>query len=421
MTKKRRLLVVAGSGSAVDFGMPNAQGIGEFLRLKVQEDFVLAEKPTESLYGYLHDEIARHWKTTSPSTLPPKEPNFEDVLYVLSTLAGIYPAGVLTRALGAFLAPPEWPEVIQFGRRRTIDQNVVNNLSQKLCDYILTLFRDLCRRINPELASDLQLFHNFFTRLQESSDIAVVTTDYDDLIHRTLPELETGFDRSGDGQFQSGRIFGRKDWPCLLHMHGSVHFDMRTVGNDLHAICWQSDLELCHQNSFGRGARHSIEGDIYPTSSIVVGYGKTVQILTVPFRIYYSELDRLIFESDAVLFLGYGFGDMHLNAGFSNYGTTRDRQVVVVDHASDDVLAAGSAFYEGSPTAKRAMSVFDVPFHRLSSGKVVPDSMKTLRQAREFDRCDDAGHRLSLWYNGMLESCKHADKVAAELTRGPAP
>jgi len=240
--------------------------------------------------------------------------------------------------------------------------------------------------------------------------------NYDNLICNALPDLETGFDILGNGQFSSDRVIDRKAWPCLLHLHGSVHFDMRNVHTDVHKIFWQCNLQACQPNSLGRGPRFAVEGNQYPTSSVVAGYGKTFQLLRAPFHTYYSELDSLVHSADSVLFVGYGFGDAHLTAAFSDYLTDRDRPVGVIDCASDETLTAGSSFDEGSPAAKQAMGLFHIAPHRLSwLGSKVPETVARLKMAKAFELCREPGYRLSLWYNGMLEACRNPDKVIAAL------
>jgi hypothetical protein len=418
MSTKRKLLVVAGAGSSIECGMPSVWKVGDMLRQGAQENFTLAETPTQNLYGYLHDAVARYWREKLLRDPDPKEPNFEDILYVISALAATYPAGIYTSALGAFMLPPGLPDILQFEKRIPTDANVIRYLAQHLVDYLLADFRQRCGNPDPMFAANRADFQGFFAELRKEFDIAVVSLNYDNLIHNALPDLETGFDTPGGGQFSSDRIIARNSWPCLLHLHGSVHFDMRVVGKDLHRIFWESDLANCQQNSFGRGPRYSVEGNQYPTSSIVAGYGKTFQLLKAPFHTYYSELDRLVHTSDAALFVGYGFGDAHLNAAFSDYFALRDRPVVVIDYASDNTFTAGSSFYEGSPAAKHAMSLFEIAPHQLSwLGYTFPETVAQLRAAKAFEICRDPGSRLSLWYNGMLEACRHPEKVIEELNQ----
>ncbi len=55
-------------------------------------------------------------------------------------------------------------------------------------------------------------------------------------------------------------------------------------------------------------------------------------MLRRPFRAYYSELDCLVTESDALLCLGYGFADTHLNEAWKPIETHAAGRVAIVDY-----------------------------------------------------------------------------------------
>jgi hypothetical protein len=413
MTVKQKLLIVAGAGSTLgNFGMPSVSEVhGLFLKF-AQQLFPLLRDPSKNLYGYLYEEVERYWAAKMPPHLF-RPPNFEDILYALYALAATYPAGIFTAALGALVDVKAFPDVSHIGKPKKVDEHVLRHLSEHLSDSLLDEFRQRCRRSLPHSA-DLK---RFFSELQREFDVAICTTNYDDLILRAAPAgLETGFDVSDSGAFDPKRLLGRKCWPCILHLHGSVHFDMDINKGDLHAIFWKDDLSLpFNQNSFGRSSRHSAEGNVFPTSAIIAGYGKTAQIQRNPFRTYYSELDRLVCECDAVLFLGYGFGDDHINNAFSDFRDGSDRPVVIIDYADDMAMTACSGFDE-SLTAKRAMNLFMTASHRMNAlGFRIPMTVKNLKAAGEFERCTDPQGRLSLWYNGMLEACNNTPKLIAEF------
>ena len=340
---RKKLLVVAGAGAAVEFGMPSVNGVHELLLKSAAKYFFLADKPDRNLYGYLYDEVKKYWSANTLSYLG-KTPNFEDVLYAISVLASTYPAGQFTGVLGAFVAPKGFPEVSHIGKRKPVDANVLRHLAQQLVDDLVTEFRNRCREPEPVLKPKIDELGRFFSVLAGEFDVAVVTTNYDDLIYRSLPKLVTGFDPKS-GLFEPGWIMNRASWPCLLHLHGSVHFDMDYTDSDLHGIKWQDDLTAqFHQNSFGRSTLHTAGGNEFPRSSIIAGYGKAEQIQHMPFRTYYSELDRLVYNSDAVLFLGFSLIDAHVRQAFANYRDGRDRPIVFIDYAENDTMLAGNDF-----------------------------------------------------------------------------
>jgi hypothetical protein len=151
-------------------------------------------------------------------------------------------------------------------------------------------------------------------------------------------------------------------------------------------------------------------------SVIVAGYGKTSQILRRPFRTYYSELEHLSAESDAVLFLGYGFNDSHVNGAFERYRDSRLRRVVLIDYADDDAMTAHGASWSGESTATRAMGVFATRDHTMRwLGNSAPGQVRGLKLAFDFDRSSDPNTPLSIWYNGTADALKRPQAVLAEL------
>jgi hypothetical protein len=267
-------------------------------------------------------------------------------MYAVFLLSAAYPNGVFTSPLGALVDTKPFPDIRWSGKlRRSVDENSWRELGSFLSDTIIDSFRDKCRQLEPAAKAKIDEVRSFFRALSRRFHLAVVTLNYDDIIYRSLSGLTTGF--GPDGVFSDELLLRRRHWPCILHLHGSVHFDMRIAGTDLHNVQWQEDLSATFsQDSFGRSSIHSSEGTIFPQSVIVAGYGKTLQILRRPFRSYYSELDRLVNNSDAMLCLGCGFGDTHLNMAIEAYRDHRNRPVVLVDYADDNAMSASRAHFD---------------------------------------------------------------------------
>jgi hypothetical protein len=415
---RRKLLVVAGAGAAVEFGMLSLNGVHALLLDAAAPYFTLADNPPTNLYGYLYQQINEHYSSVLPQNLDRKA-TFEDVLYAIYALASTYPAGIFTGALGAVVAAKTFPDVIHITERKPVDADVLRHLGQHLVDAIVADFRARCQMPAPAIEARTADMQRFFTTLAGTFDLAVVTTNYDDLIHRCLPSIETGFDLANDGLFSAGRIIGRTSWPCLLHLHGSIHFDMDTLDGELHGIKWHEDLhQPFHQNSFGRTSISTTEGNEFPTSAIIAGYGKSEQIQRQPFRTYYSELDRLVDQSEAVLFLGFSLGDAHVRTAFGSYRDGRDRPIVVIDHADDGCMLAGYAPFNADTGAARALRVFrNIHGSTEWLGYRQPQEVDFVKAAREFERCNEPGRRISIWYNGMLEACRNVDMILMELLR----
>src|SRR5580700_864926 len=413
---RKKLLIVAGAGSSIDFGMPSVDDVHHFLLQSANQFFPLAIRPNENLYGFMYETIENYWKANLASHLS-KMPNFEDVLYAIYALASVYPAGIFTGPLGAFVTIKDFPEIIHLGRRKPLDANILRHLGQQLVDDLMNEFRRRCRLPDPTFTTKIEQLRHFISTLAEEFDVAVVTTNYDDLIYRSLPGIETGFDPA-NGLFKQGRILARSSWPCFLHLHGSVHFDMDVIDGNLHGVIWQENLNKpFHQNSFGRSGVLTTEGQEFPTSSIIAGLGKTQQIQRTPFRTYYSELERLVNNADAVLFLGFSLADSHVRQAFTDFRDGRDRAVVFIDYAKNGTMLAGSDD-QANTGAARAIRVFRVGRGAMEwLGYRHLNSVDDLKAAREFERCTAPGRRLSIWYNGMLEACANTDKIVRELKK----
>jgi hypothetical protein len=410
-SKKKRLLIVAGAGASVEFGMPSVAEMNRAFDRWSVDNFSLASGSARTLYMYIHDEIADYWRAKVPKHLY-KAPNFEDVLYAIYSLATMFPAGIFTSALGALVQATPLPSILHFKREKVVTRDVLHHLAAHLIDELVKDFRYRCvDRANIAAAKTL---HDFVASLRNDFEISVATMNYDDLLYRTLPGIETGFDTRNGGVFRQERLLGRKEWPCIVHLHGSVHFNMVPISE----IVWQDDLTNHFQGSFGRGSTTTTEGTEFPTSGIIAGYGKPLQLQRFPFRTYYSEFDRLVFNCDALLFLGYGFGDNHINSAFYKFRDQRDRPVVFVDYADNATLTACSGS-EASRTAQIAATIFRSPAHEIKwLGWNHPDSIKELKDAFDFDRCTVPGRRSSIWYNGMSAACDNPGKLAAELLSG---
>jgi hypothetical protein len=413
----RKLLVVVGAGASIDFGMPSVAEVGRILSGAAQKRFPLAHDPSTNLYDSVAGEIEAYWASFSKPALT-RRPHFENVLYALLALASAYPHGDFTSPLGALVSPRPLPDVNWFGRYvQEVDGNVISNLVTDSADVIIDEFRARCQHLDASRTAELAEMRDFLAALASQFEVAVVTLNYDDVVYRCMPSIPvTGFGTLG--VFDERLILERSDWSCFLHLHGSVHFDMRPLGHELHAVHWEEDLGApFSQNAAGRSSVYSDEGMIFPQSVIVAGHGKTSQILRRPFRTYYSEVDRLVASSDALLCLGYGFGDEHLNMALNGYRDARSRPVVLIDWAARGQMSAGSADWDHPRRAVlNAMDTLLTPLHLMSAmGHSAPTQVDELIDTRSFDLSTDPAKPLAIWYNGMIEACRHPDLVLAQL------
>lgn len=277
----------------------------------------------------------------------------------------------------------------------------------ELADY----FIDACVTASLTKASEIAELGQFLTALQDEFEIGIITLNYDNLFTQAQPGLHTGFDTTG--HFDQMSVLARLAWNFIYHLHGSIHFAMTGVEHEMHGITWATTSSKNHSvHATGRSSQDSMEGITFPTSPLVAGYGKTQQILRQPFRTYFAQVNRLLCEADSLLFLGYGFGDLHLNATFSEVRSRR-RPIVVVDWARDD---QDPLPYRNDPWSYNLFKTLpgNASEMRRVGHSTVAD-IGDLKAANELEVSNDSGYPLAIWYNGMLEACRHPQKILQHL------
>lgn len=314
--------------------------------------------------------------------------------------------------MNAFLNLRELPIVRTSRGEITVNGNDLRFLCSLLVDNLINDFRCRCVNVQRNITPEFESFRNFMGQLREDYDVAFISLNYDNLVTQACPNLFTGFDHNSGG-FCPESVYARADWDLIYHLHGSVHFDMRGAEHDMHAITWNPDLTTrFNQNSLGRNLQGTTEGIQMPTSVIVAGYGKAYQIQRLPFRIYYSQIDRIAQESEAFLFIGYGFNDLHLNKCF--HGIRRGaRPVVVIDWAADNEDPLN---WRGDLWSYNLFrTIPGNASERSARGHTSAALIAELKENNRFEVSTNPSYPLSVWYGGFVRACQHYDLIRNEL------
>jgi NAD-dependent SIR2 family protein deacetylase len=411
--KKKKLLITVGAGASLDFGLPSVSDVDTFFDNCAAKTHPLATNPASNLYRHCRDVINAYY-SGAPKPALRKWVNFEEVLYQFNLILPYLSDPHRLHGSNALLSANSLPETLDFFGRwpKTVDRDVLGNLSSSLMSELVNHFIDACATASIAKAKEIVELGKFMTVLQDEFEIGIITLNYDNLLTQALPGLHTGFDTAG--KFNPMSVLARTDWNFIYHLHGSVHFAMTGVAHDIHGITWTATPSKNHTvHATGRNSQDSMEGTTYPMSPFVAGYGKTQQILRQPFRTYFAQVSRLVHEADSLLFLGYGFGDLHLNAVFSE---VRDRHlpIVVVDWAdsNQDPLP-----FRDDSWSYNLFRTLPNNAHAISRpGHSSPAYLGDLKAANELEVSSDPKYLLAVWYNGMLEACRHPQKLLAHLT-----
>jgi hypothetical protein len=408
---KRKLLITIGAGASIDFDLPSVAKIDAILDACAMKISPLASNPSSNLYRYCRDTIEAYY-AGAPKPAMRNWTNFEEILYQLNLLALYLGDPSRMRGSNALLRPNPIPDVLEFGRsRKTVDSDVLRTLTSILVDEIVDHFIDSCAVVTTNKRSELAELASFLTTLRTEFDIGIITLNYDNVFTQAFPSLFTGFDTTG--KFQPLSVFTRSQWGFIYHLHGSVHFAMSGTSHDLHGITWAPTPTKGHAvHAFGRNAQSSMEGTAYPISPIVAGYGKAQQILRQPFRTYFAQVNRLVHEADSLMFIGYGFSDLHLNAAFSEVRDRR-RPTLVVDWANNnqDPLQ----FRRDSWTYNLFGTLAANPADMSEPGHIAAPMVSDLKARNQVECSRNPNYPLAVWYNGFLEACRNVQSLLPYL------
>jgi hypothetical protein len=331
---KEKLLIIAGAGASVDFDMLSSSQIEEMFELNGPNKLRVGNRFV-SLYKYVKDELLKYHQsgTSLGRPLPDKVDDvyFEEVVYQLLNLYSAL-SETHKNGLGAFCNLNVFPTKIMGNRNVKLDYFDFCHEADILVAKLLDEIREKCTSLPLD---KLALLKQLLKKLNKSFDLSVVNLNYDNILYQSIPfKAETGFGR--DGKFEPRRILYNQKWNFFYHLHGSVHF---YYANTEHAyeIRFVNDFtqeKVVESNRSFRSLNDTTEGFPILSRPIIVGYGKAWQIQREPYLFYYNDLARRVDEADKILFIGYSFGDLHLNNLIQmSLRHKKKKKIVILDYA----------------------------------------------------------------------------------------
>lgn len=413
---KKKLLITVGAGASLDFGLPSVDAVDKLLDDHAKQLFPLAHDPERNLYSHIRDKLNAYYAQNPKEGLR-KWANFEDVIYQVNVLASLFSDSEFQNGANALLRAEELPNVLRHGREvSAADSSVLIELAASMQDIIVEHFIEVCATLPDTQRENIAHLKSMLDALSDEFDIGVVTLNYDNVFSLARPDLYTGFN-TVSGAFEPVAVLNRTEWNFLYHVHGSIHYAMDMTPSDMHRIEWRKTPQKGRASqASGRNGQSTAESLQFPTSVIIAGYGKTHQMLRQPFRTLFAQVNKLVLESDALLFIGYGFGDLHLNATFSE-ATDRRRPVAVItwgDIRNDPFQFRADAWSTNLqatvPTRARSMSGPD---------STSPWSIDELKAAAEFEVSNDEDFKLAIWYDGLMSKSLDVTKLISHLRLSP--
>jgi hypothetical protein len=263
---------------------------------------------------------------------------------------------------------------------------------------------------------EAQRYSALFDGLRDAFDVGVYNLNYDTAALSAWPDSYTGFDKTGE--FEPIEVHRREKWGFVYHLHGGVHhsFQHRHGG----PICWRNDLtkaETFFDDLEGQPTERRSEGKSFPQTTLIAGGHKLDQLLVEPFHSLYTTLVRHIYEADAVLIGGYGFGDVHVNRALRNkYGSARTRvPTVVLDFAGR--TADPMTFRHDTWSRELSATLLAPGGFFLEPGHPSPPLPQDLAERQSFEVSHR--HRVALWYGGFTAAAERLNGILPWLLGGP--
>lgn len=311
---RRKLLVLLGAGSSVPYGMPSVGKIDELMKR-----WSTAWKPYQSEHSKADVfkilwEMSERYYTTNHYDI---RPNYERVLGEMTELASWLsppPFGnPIIEAIGG-CTPFSALEWLRDSSDEFAGRKLILSQQEFLLEKLANHMRECCRRNIPH-SSDLSDYSKFFRRLREYFDVGIYNLNYDTVARTAWPEACNGFDKSGF--FDPLAIAQRQEWEFIYHLHGCVHHCIsHSVARPW--IVWKDNLEEEFTDRGVPPVDMAQDFRSIPLTTLIAGGFKLDQILTEPYQTLYSSLARHVHEASAILIVGYGFGDLHVNRAIQN-------------------------------------------------------------------------------------------------------
>jgi hypothetical protein len=455
---KKKLLVLLGSGSSVEQDFPDVSTLNEDAAIwaKLHTERVREITGEETRLAKSVNFYDLLWKNRSTycsgltqeaksiveaRTLPNYERVLGDLHLLMNAVLGKPFGDPLLRWTtygkvfeGLAIRPDQGPPPDHQSNRNFY---AVLHQLQTILDKLAKLFRGRCVEFeSPAGGDNFEPYRNLFSSLGEEFDLGVYNLNYDTAALNGLSDPFVGFDRS-NGPFLPAQVMTHSTWDFLYHLHGSVHYRIRKESNTQEdadfgqKITWYDDLT---QTSDGDewldvgDITTKSDGKRVLMSSLVAGGWKLDQLQEEPFLTYYSCLPRHVYEADAILIGGYGFGDPHVNSILKNtlrakaVGSMRP-PVLILDH---DEEARPLAKRGGEPWAfglKDTLRVSHVTFRdKCHRSEKHWTNLPAKISPGEFEQPIERDHPIpvAVWSWGFLAAADRSEAVIKWLSGDPS-
>ena len=275
--------------------------------------------------------------------------NFEHVLHALEMMDGLLrewgrPSPGSRRLVEGILCKEPSPSL-----KALFDERGFLSIAQR--SLFATLHESFTRASgSATAATHWPEYREFWRNLDEAFDLTVVTLNYDTFADQALglTGAEQGFGaRNKEGGFRFDPRLLRSAPRRLLHLHGSILLgyptpddsDCFVFEDDWDDPIFFEDAASALRSRAIRSTSESQAGRRTTKGPFITGMNKPDKLLVEPYQTYFQVLSHQVQVCPRLLVLGYGFGDLHVNAVIDrmtrHHGSERRVASVTLNDPSD--------------------------------------------------------------------------------------
>lgn len=421
---RKKLLIILGAGSSIDQGMPSVADLGASMKQWS------AEWPQSDPALFAADNyFAALWQSaetyySSRFLSFSIDPNFERILGDMAGLAHWVERPPFGNPLRQIVCGDLPPSSLHFpfaeGEALFGPYILLNSQLGYLLKHLAEHVRERCRRFQST-NSAFSAYQNLLAQLRDEFEVGIYNLNYDNVALTAWPAAFTGF--GPNGQFDPDAVHSRQDWGFIYHLHGSVHHTLR--GSSTDSSEWQHDLNGSFKDGDeGQATKVLSEGKSFPRSTLIAGGFKLDQLLIEPYHSFYAALIRHVYEADAVLIGGYGFGEAHVNRALRNCLERGQAQrpaqrppVVILEWSKNGGFQMDTRQDIWAMEMRRSLCVAG-PFRCEMPEEPQPNSFAGMIPRNSFEI--SSVHKVAVWHGGFCEAGQHMNGIREFLSTGRA-
>lgn len=165
-------------------------------------------------------------------------------------------------------------------------------------------------------------FRDFF---KSSFKWDVFNFNYDTTVEQSLGEYEDGFEKCTDRSYSifcPRKLYeNAQQLSTVNHVHGCINYYYKDEPNEdmfetnIHDLYLYPSYEEVKKKMIGRGQSNpsAQNNEQYYAGPIITGLRKTDKLNCLPYDFYHGNLYNAILRSNAMVIVGYSFGDLYVN------------------------------------------------------------------------------------------------------------